>query len=396
MNRSGGERKSDGVREAPNAVLLKGGSSVRKWSRRRLTGVLGCGLVLCFLLLACGRAEEVAAPAPSGTGASPSVQQPKQPAPPPEPTFTPMLALDTVVALVNSQAITLDDLQHQSSALLEYSQRRGRPEEWPRIREAILKAQLEVLIDKTLILMEAKQLGARVDDWRVREAIMSLRELKSAFEGDLAKYLVARGMTYRQLYDEIADQLLYSGMVQAKMLPKVRVSPTEIEQYYQKNIEKFTEQAAIHCFAITFMKRDNPESAAAVLTKARQALQKIAAGGYFPDVAKEYSEDPAHAEKGGDWGWITPQTLEKKASDAAFALKEGEFSGVVEGDAAYWILWVKEKRDMSVIPLSAAWREIELDIKTQKLDAEIRRWGQALRRKAAITYPVPISEILGK
>lgn len=308
----------------------------------------------------------------------------------------PMLALDTVVALVNGEAITLDDLERQSNMLLAAWRERVGPELWPRARERILKSQLENLIDRKLILLKAKALGARIDESRVREAILSLPELRNVFEGNLAKYLVAKGVTYNQLCKDIEEHLLFKAMIRGEVLPKVRVSPAEVQQYYQRNIENYTEEAAIHCFAITFMKRENPESGAAVLTKAKEALRKVRGGAYFPDVAKEYSEDPVRAEKGGDWGWVQPGTLEDKASEAAFALKEGEYSGIVEGDAAYWILWVKEKRERSVMPLSAVWNEIELAIGAWKREIEIRRWGQRLRVKAAITYPVPLSEILGR
>jgi peptidyl-prolyl cis-trans isomerase SurA len=353
--------------------------------------------VLCLLLLEAFGWGEEATPEASAREDKPSkAPEAEQAIVAPEASENPMLALDTVVALVNGEAITLDDLERQSNPFLAAWRQRVSAELWPRIRERILRVQLETLIDRKLILLEAKALGARIDESRVREAILSLPELRNTFEGDLSKYLVAKGLTYHQLSRDIEEQLLFNAMVREKVLPKVRVAPAEVQQYYQRNIERFTEEAAIHCYAITFMKGENLEAGANVLTKAREALRKVHDGAYFPDVAKEYSEDPVRAEKGGDWGWITPGALEKKASEAAFALKEGEYSGLVEGDAAYWILWVKEKRETSVIPLTAAWKEIESGILAQKRDIEIRRWGQRLRLNAAITYPVPLSGLLGQ
>jgi peptidyl-prolyl cis-trans isomerase SurA len=302
------------------------------------------------------------------------------------------MGLDTVMAVVNNDPITLDELRRHSSVLLAAYRPRFSPRDWPTAKERILRAQLENLIDRKLILMEARELGAGIQKSRVQEFIAALPELRTSFNGDLAKYLVAKGITYKQLYKDIEELLLFRGMIHEKVSPKVRVSPAEVRRYYEKNIDKFTEEAAIHCYAISFLKGGNPETGAAVVTKAREALRKINEGAYFPDVAN----DPVRAEKGGDWGWITPGDLKKKVSDAAFALKEGEYSGIVEGDAAYWILWVKEKRDSSVIPFSAAWKEIELAIKAAREDEEIRRWGLRLRRKASITYPVSISEIVGR
>jgi len=365
--------------------------------KSRILEVIG----LCVLCAIYSSAPaEQSQPSPPPKEERPSTPRPGEAAPPAEETAPPpeepllqLRSLDTVVAMVNGEAITLGDLQRYSNPLLDLYRKRGvRPT--AREKEEFLKRQLESLIDRKLILMEGKERGARIEEWRVRETILALREVKDAFEGNLGKFLAAKGITYRQLYNEFEEEMLLSALIREKAVPKVRVSPAEIQEYYQRNIGKYTEEAAIHCFAITFMKRDNPEAAAAVLAKAREALEKIRQGANFPDVAKTYSEDPVHADKGGDWAWITPETLEKKASDAAFALKEGQHSGIVEGDAADWILWVKEKREESVLPLSAVWKEIELELRAEKLEAEIRRWGQRLRLKAAITYPVPLSALL--
>ncbi len=387
----------DATEHPPIIRRVKKRSSMRISLRDSRKAACWAAILLSLLFFGWASGEETAAsdapagPKPPGGPAEPP---PQQPGPiivrPPGP----VLGVDTVVAMVNGEAITLDDLHRQSNPILAASEKQYPPDQWPAIKERLLIWQLESLIDRKLILMEARQLGARVEESRVREFIMSLPDVKRS-EGDLAKYLVAKGITYPQLCNEVEELLLFNGMLRERVLPNVRVSPGEIRQYYERNKEKFIEEAAVHCYAISFLKRETPEEGAQVMTRAREALQKIRDGDYFPDVAKEYSEDPLHAEKGGDWGWITPgRGPEKKASEAAFALKEGEFSGIVEGDAAYWILWVKEKRERNEIPFSAAWKEIELYLKTLRQDVEVRRWGQRLRVKAAITYPVPLSQIL--
>lgn len=375
---------------------MREGNAIREFFRQKQRILLWVAAGGVFWLSASLSGEEVSPAAQPVEENARNVPQREDeiviPAAPP----APMRALGTVVALVNGEAITLDELQRESTPILEAWRKRVPPAMWPSARERIVRNQLEALIDRKLILLEAKELGARVDESRVREAIYNIPELRTTYDGDLAKFLLAKGLTYRQLYRDLEEYLLFNGVLREKVTPKVRVSPAEVEQYYQQHIEQFTEEAAVHCFAITFMKREDPEQAAAVLTKAREALRKIREGAFFPDVAREYSEDPVRAEKGGEWGWITPGTLESKASETAFGLKPGEYSGILEGDAAYWILWVKDKRERSIISLSAAWREIELAIRAQKRDFEIRRWGQRLRVKAAVTYPISLSQILSQ
>ncbi len=59
--------------------------------------------------------------------------------------------------------------------------------------------------------------------------------------------------------------------------------------------------------------------------------QKLAAGGDFAALAKEYSDDPGSADEGGELGWYGKgEGLDPEFETAAFALKAGEISEPVK------------------------------------------------------------------
>jgi hypothetical protein len=72
--------------------------------------------------------------------------------------------------------------------------------------------------------------------------------------------------------------------------------------------------------------------------RAQEVLKKAKAGGDFAALAKQYSDDPGSGSKGGDLGAFTRKTMVQPFSDAAFALKPGELSGIVESDFGFHVI----------------------------------------------------------
>jgi NIMA-interacting peptidyl-prolyl cis-trans isomerase 1 len=71
-------------------------------------------------------------------------------------------------------------------------------------------------------------------------------------------------------------------------------------------------------------------SKAEAQARAEEALAKLRAGAEFSDIVDAYSDEPGAAERGGDLGSFPRNAMVKPFSDAAFKLKVGELSEVVE------------------------------------------------------------------
>ena len=78
--------------------------------------------------------------------------------------------------------------------------------------------------------------------------------------------------------------------------------------------------------------------------KAEELLAQLRAGGDFNALAKEFSVDTSNKDQGGDLGWFRRGMMVKPFEDAAFALKPGELSGIVETQFGYHIIKLEERR----------------------------------------------------
>lgn len=75
-----------------------------------------------------------------------------------------------------------------------------------------------------------------------------------------------------------------------------------------------------------------------------EILRRARAGEDFAKLADEFTEDPSGKGRGGDLGWFGRKAMVKPFEDAAFALKPGELSGVIESPFGFHIIKLEEKR----------------------------------------------------
>ncbi len=76
----------------------------------------------------------------------------------------------------------------------------------------------------------------------------------------------------------------------------------------------------------------------AALARAQEALAKLRSGAEFSDMVDAYSDEPGAAERGGDLGSFGRNAMVKPFSDAAFKLKVGELSEVIETRYGYHVI----------------------------------------------------------
>ena len=152
-------------------------------------------------------------------------------------------------------------------------------------------------------------------------------------------------------------------VVDDSSLPPVELSDAEIARYYRQNRQRFEVSERIRASHILFTtegKSDDEKTA--LQEKAQSILAEIKQGADFAELAKEHSEDPGTAPKGGDLGWITRGQMVPNFEQASFALDAGEISDVITTDYGFHIINVHERQNSHVQALDEVLDEIRQEI----------------------------------
>ena len=145
------------------------------------------------------------------------------------------------------------------------------------------------------------------------------------------------------------------------------VDDDEIARYYEENSDEFSfpEKRRLRYILVSTEERDARESAARV----EQITARLAAGGDFAEIAREYSDDPLTAESGGELPWLSAEDLGTEDLRAAvFALDEGAVSEPLAGDFGVQIFQLVEVEPFRRQPLAEVREQLAQSLKMRRAE----------------------------
>ena len=173
----------------------------------------------------------------------------------------------------------------------------------------------------------------------------------------LSKFFEDNAEAYREPESVRVRFLAYTP---AHFAPETEIKEEAIEEYYVLNENEFDREETVSARHI--LKKVDPDADEQTKNAARAAIDKakarLDAGEDFAKVAKEESEDAGSAANGGDLGAFGHGKMVKPFEQAAFALKAGETSGIVESPFGYHVILVYARQDAGKRPLAEVHDEI--------------------------------------
>ncbi len=210
-------------------------------------------------------------------------------------------------------------------------------------REMQRKA-LDTLIDQKVLLAASRKEGFSPTDEQVDQVMRSLMSRFGSPE-DFQTALTKQGMTEDELKSNVRIDMTIRNYLMRSIPDTMKVSQEEVRRYYDEHPTEFEFVHARHIL-VKIDPAATPEQKEAAKQKAQGILEKIRGGADFAAIAKESSEDPGSAPNGGDLGMFGRGQMVKPFEDAAFALKPGEMSDLVETQYGFHIIRVEEHAPM--------------------------------------------------
>jgi peptidyl-prolyl cis-trans isomerase SurA len=208
---------------------------------------------------------------------------------------------------------------------------------------------LDGLLLEKLLLNKAELDSIEVTDSEVEQSMdQRLRYFISQF-GSQEKLEQFYGKSILEIKEEFRDLVRNQIKVQRaqeSITKNVFVTPSDVKSFY-KDMPKDSVplvNASVEIAQIIKMPPVSMEEKVAVKEKLRELRGRILHGESFATLAILYSEDPGSASKGGELGFYGKGELYPEFEQAAFKLKEGEISDIVETKAGFHIIQLIERK----------------------------------------------------
>lgn len=251
-------------------------------------------------------------------------------------------------------------------------------------QQQLVQMATQRVVEQKLLAQEARRLGYKPNDLRVAEMAQTIEQQAGGRE-PLDEALAARGTSYDRLLVTLREMDLSRTLIEKTISPTITVTDDEIAAFFTENPEMFTTPEQVHARHIIFAAGENADADTIInaRTAADSARERALAGEDFAELARELSQDPS-APDGGDLGFFTYQQMVPPFAEAAFALDEGEISGVVRTNFGFHIIKVEEKKPAVTLTLEESNARIRLLLTQQKTAEKVQEVIRALGEKAEI------------
>ena len=221
--------------------------------------------------------------------------------------------------------------------------------------------------------------------------------------------LKSSGITEAKMLEDLESEAKLDKLV--KTLEKGNVSDSEALKYYNKNKTAFTLPKRVRASHILIntdenaLKRELTESdkegklsTAEIDKKAKEEAQRReklvneirqkAANNpkNFAQLAKEYSQDPGSAQKGGDLGFFVKEQMVPEFANAAFTQKVGVVGPVVKTQFGKHIILVTDKAAGGLQPFNSVKEDIKVYLGEQKKFMAFQKFVKGLKDNATIEF----------
>lgn len=244
-----------------------------------------------------------------------------------------------IVAVVNGDVVSNDDVDNRARL---FALSTG----LPRTGDVIdrLKHQItRQLIDERLRMQEVQRRHVVVPDKAIADAIHDIETRNNLPSGALRQKLIADGVSYRTLIDQLRTELGWMQVLREQLGDKATISDAEVAEH-QRLLAQQVGKPEYRVGEI-FIPVDDPTNTADAQRFAETVIGELRAGAPFPVVAAEFSQNQ-RALQGGEIGWVQPNQLDPEVAHLVAEMPVGAISNPVKVPGGFSIVTLQGKREI--------------------------------------------------
>lgn len=250
--------------------------------------------------------------------------------------------VDKIVAIVGEEIILKSDIEN---AYLQ-EQGQGLVSSSSDYKTELLEKQL---IQK-LLLAQAQIDSISVTEEQVENAVANRIEYFISNIGSQERLEAYFGKSLEEIKDDMRGplrELLITEQMQQKIVEKIRITPSEVRSYFKRlpkdSLPEMPDRYELQ--QIVLRPRISDAEKERIRERLREYREQILKGEKtFNTLAVLYSEDPGSATRGGELGYIPRNQLDPAFAEAAFNLKPGKISKIVESEFGFHIIQLIDRQ----------------------------------------------------
>lgn len=261
-----------------------------------------------------------------------------------QPSPLPVRSADFVVAVVNSEPITNQEVQALSVRLLRDARAQGVSTEHFEAK----RLALEQLINEKVQIQQGVSLGIVIDDAALNQAEASVASNNQLTPDAFRARLQQDGMSWSSFREQLRNQLLISRVRERELDSRIRITDLEINQFLEEQLrnQAVSTPAELNLGMILIAVPENAsdEQIARLSDRARSVMQRARQGDDFAALASAFSDAPDRRVNGGAMGLRPLDRYPELFSQATATLPVGGVSDVIRSGAGFHVLKVLQRQ----------------------------------------------------
>ncbi len=279
-----------------------------------------------------------------------------------------------VIARVNGVDILKTTIDKQIAQMKLQSPKTFESTQGVQIEQQYRAQLLDNLIRQELVDEAAKKLGVDVTTKQVDDYMAGLQQQYGS-QAALDTAMKTAGIDLATLREQIKNSLLTDAVSSKVASGSPTPTAAQIKAYYDANKSQFGTPAQVHAEHILLATKDK--------ALAQTVLAKVAAGGNFAALAKQYSTDPGTKDNGGDLGWAAPSAYVTEFAGAVESMKVGDVK-LVQSQFGWHIVKLLGRRAATQQTLQEATAAVTQTLQQNAKANAFATYLADLRKKATI------------